>query len=56
MLLCDCKDCGGTEEPYFCENKLLQAQMYVAKKQQNHDFLIMTLAILILGIIAMGMA
>lgn len=56
MLLCDCKDCGGTEESYFCENKLLNAQMYVAKKQKNHDFLIFVLAIFVVGLIAMGMA
>lgn len=55
MLLCNCKECGGTEEPFFCENKLLEAQVYVARSQKRADFWIMATIIFFGGTALMWM-
>lgn len=31
MLYCECKECFGTDDVMFCENKLVQAQIAALK-------------------------
>lgn len=55
MLLCNCKECGGTEDTFFCENKLLDAQTYVYRSQKHADFWIMVAIIFAGGTALMWM-
>lgn len=49
-VMCDCKDCGGTEETFFCENKALEMQAYVAHSERIHT------RILLISLVVIGLA
>lgn len=47
---CDCTNCGGTKEPAFCENAMLDMQRDVWRSESRyHRWMIVSIVIVFCG-------